>query len=384
MQPSELELLLQKFLDDTITAEELHTFRQYVLEEKEAAAQEAAIEAILRKDELPGELPGNKEEVFSQLMAEARRREVTVIRPVRRWWAAAAAVLLLGTGTYFVVRNFREQPSLAVDQSKSQEVRPGREGAILTLADGSQVVLDSMKNGVVTTQGGSKLLLQKGQLSYEGHTTGEAQLSYNTITTPRGRQFQVVLPDGTKIWLNAASRLLYPVTFSGTERKVEISGEAYLEVAANATQPFIVKTDKGEIEVLGTSFNVNAYTDEAVIRTTLLQGKVRVKAGAHSSVLSPGQQATIGEGITVTDNANTVQAVAWKNGIFDFQNASLEAVMRQLSRWYDVEVIYEKQVPAITFGGEMGRNLELKDVLEFLEGSGVHFRVEGRKLIVMP
>ncbi len=214
------------------------------------------------------------------------------------------------------------------------------------------MVLDSLQNGIVTTQGATTIRLQNGLLSYDdGRDAGASSEAFNTITTPPGRQFQIVLPDGTKIWLNAASNLRYPVAFSAGERKVMVEGEAYLEVAEDARRPFMVDVaGQSEIQVLGTSFNINAYKDEKAQRTTLLQGRVRVKTAKVEKVLSPGQEAVVSDGLTVQENANLTQAVAWKNGIFHFDNASLESVMRQLSRWYDVEVIYEKQVPALTFG----------------------------------
>lgn len=389
MHPSELDSLLQKFLDDTISDAELDALRRHFADESTAGGQEAAIEAVLRNARYSDVLPGTKAEAFASVMQAAREREAVTpgkVRSLRRWWPAAAAAVLLGMGTWFVAGRLLKQRGTTAENRSGNEIRPGRQGAVLTLADGTEVVLDSMRNGVVTTQGATTLVLQNGRLSYDdGRAGSPSPDAYNTITTPPGRQFQVVLPDGTKVWLNAASVLRYPVAFSDAERKVKVEGEAYLEVAADAARPFIVDVaGKTEIQVLGTSFNINAYHDEKIHRTTLLQGRVRVKAAGEESILVPGQEAVTAGRLTVNQHANLAQAVAWKNGVFDFENASLETVMRQLSRWYDVEVVYENQVPAITFGGEMGRDLELKDVLEFLEGSGVRFRIEGRKLIVSP
>ena len=387
MLPSEFQHLVQKFLDDSITAEELQVFRQCVLEERGIDMQEAAIEAVLQKSNYPGKMPADKQVMFTYILEEAGRRTVASsnrgIAIMRRWWAAAAVLLLLGAGLYFLIR---PKPPVELAQRPDNIIHPGRAGAILTLADGSQVVLDSLKNGVITQQGGADVKLRNGQLLYNrGNGASSPLPAYNTVATSRGRQFQVMLPDGTIVWLNAASSLRYPVAFPEGERNVMITGEAYFEVAADARRPFTVKTDKGTaIEVLGTSFNVNAYTDELVLRATLLQGKIRVKAPTGNQVLLPGQQAMVAQSITIDPHANTARAIAWKNGIFNFQQASLEEVMRQIARWYDVEVVYEKNVPAITFGGEMGRDLELKDVLDFLQESGVHFKLSGRKLTVMP
>ena len=387
MLPSEFQHLVEKFLDDSITPEELQLFRQWVLEERAVEMQEAAIEAALQKNNYPGEMPEDKQVMFSYILEEANRRTAapSVAKTVnmRRWWAAAAVLLLLGAGFYFLARPKSPAP---VAQRPNNIIQPGREGAVLTLADGSQVVLDSLKNGIITQQGNTAVRLRNGQLLYNsGNGASSSSLAYNTVATPRGRQFRVILPDGTAVWLNAASSLRYPVAFPEGERIVTVTGEAYFEVAADASKPFTVKTDNGTvIKVLGTSFNVNAYTDESALRATLLQGKILVKTATDNQVLLPGQQAVVGQSITVDAHANTGQAIAWKNGIFNFQQAPLEVVMRQISRWYDVEVVYEKNIPAITFGGEMGRDLELKDVLQFLEESGVHFKLSGRKLTVMP
>ncbi|MET3879504.1 FecR domain-containing protein [Chitinophaga sp. OAE865] len=388
MLPSEFQYLVEKFLDDSITPEELQRFRQWVLEDRAVAIQEAAIEAVLQKNNYPGEMPEDKQVMFSYILEEANRRTAThsgrKTVNMRRWWAAAAVLLLLGAGFYFLTRT--ELPVAVVAQHSNNIIQPGREGAVLTLADGSQVVLDSLKNGVITQQGNTDVRFRNGQLLYNSrNNAASASLVYNTVATPRGRQFRVILPDGTAVWLNAASSLRYPVTFPEEERNVTVTGEAYFEVAADAHKPFTVKTDNGTaIRVLGTSFNVNAYTDESALRATLLQGKILVKTTTGNQVLLPGEQAVVGQSITVNKQANTSQAIAWKNGIFNFQQAPLEVVMRQISRWYDVEVVYEKNIPAITFGGEMGRDLELKDVLEFLQESGVHFKLSGRKLTVMP
>ncbi|MRG45409.1 DUF4974 domain-containing protein [Chitinophaga sp. SYP-B3965] len=296
---------------------------------------------------------------------------------------AAAALLLLSAGTYFYTTHQNKAPQLA---NTNVIIAPGREGAILTLADGSQVVLDSLGNGVVANQSGVQVLLQNGQLAYDGSSK---ETVYNTITTPKGRQFRLQLPDGSKVWLNAASSVKYPTTFAGKERRVELTGEAYFEVAKNADHPFKVKAgDATEVEVLGTSFNINSYPDETTIRTTLLDGAVRLNAYQQSQILKPGQQAVVKPAkaqLELVNNADLDKVMAWKNGLFNFEDASLEEVMRQLERWYDIEVTYAKGIPAIRFGGEINRQNTLQDVLQILEKSNVHFRFEdSRKLVVIP
>lgn len=305
------------------------------------------------------------------------------VHPLKRyrWWVAAAVLLLAGPALWF--SDLRKPQPLA--QAVEKDILPGREGAILTLADGSTVVLDDKGDGVVASQQGTKVLLSNGQLAYkrEGET---AAIAYNILTTPKGRMFGIVLPDGTKVWLNAASSLRYPTVFSGRERRVEVTGEAYFEVAHDKRMPFRVAVNNGpEVEVLGTHFNINSYTDESDVSITLLEGAVRCTNGNEKAVLKPGQQARIAERMNVLDNADVEKVMAWKNGIFNFNDASLEEVMRQLERWYDIEVIYEKGIPKLEFIGKMGRDLTLAEVLAGLEMSKVHFRIEqGRRLVILP
>jgi ferric-dicitrate binding protein FerR (iron transport regulator) len=217
------------------------------------------------------------------------------------------------------------------------------------------------------------------------------------MSTPKGRQFQVTLPDGTKVWLNAGSSIRYPTVFNGGERKVEVMGEAYFEVAHNAKMPFKVNVNnKAELEVLGTHFNVNAYDNEATINTTLLEGSVKVgsrsrsPSGAigklQSAVLKPGNQAVLTHDsrLTIHDNVDVNQVMAWKNGLFNFEGATFREIMNELERWYDIEIVYEKTVPDIEFEGKMTRDVPLHDLLKMLERSDIHFRIEGRKLIVLP
>jgi transmembrane sensor len=316
------------------------------------------------------------------------------LRILQRGWfkysAAAVIILLLGTAAYLLIKP-RQVKDIAIANPHpvKKEITPGKTGAILTLDDGSSVVLDSLGNGLVATQNGSKIMLRNGQLLYNTGGSSAAGISYNTMTTPKGRQFQLVLPDGSKVWLNAESSIRYPVAFTGNERKVEITGEAYFEVEKNPAMPFRVKMhNETEIEVLGTHFNINSYADEASINTTLLEGSVKVFSGNEKVILKPGQQAQVetqqNAPIKIVKEVNLDKVMAWKNGVFDFQDATLQEVMRQLARWYDIEVVYEKGVPSLEFMGTMGRDLSLPDVLKGLKLSEVHCRIEGRKLIVTP
>jgi len=335
----------------------------------------------------------------------------TQVVPVRRlaagrvWWAAAALLVVLGTGSYFV---FFNKPIQAVATTQTQaerfknDVGPGSNKAILTLSGGQQIVLDSAANGVLTRQGNAQVQkLASGQLSYSIVTDRPTTVLYNTLTTPRGGVYQLVLPDGSKVWLNSESSIRYPVFFTGQKREVEITGEAYFEIFKNASQPFTVKINGiAEIEVLGTSFNVNAYSDEPEIKTTLLEGSVSVTGerlvgvntnkNKPSVVLKPGEQAQVvvgnnNKGVRVVNAVDVDGVVAWKNGLFRFKGADLGTVMRQIARWYDVDVEYQGKVPDYPLVGNIPRNVPVSEILKLLELTGVvHFKIEGKKVTVMP
>jgi ferric-dicitrate binding protein FerR (iron transport regulator) len=253
------------------------------------------------------------------------------------------------------------------------------------LADGSTIILDNVQNGTLAQQGNTKVIKEDGKLAYNLTSTGINEVLYNTISTPRGGQYQVDLPDGSRVWLNAASSLHFPTAFVGKERRVEITGEAYFEVAKNKAQPFIVSVNGAEVQVLGTHFNVMAYNDENAIKTTLLEGSVKFVNGSTSSLLKPGQQSQLSENgqVKVVSNVDVDAVTAWKNGNFDFQGEDIETVMRQLSRWYNVDVVYRNK-PDELFYAEIPRNTKLSDVLKALELTGkLRFGIEGKKIIVM-
>lgn len=328
---------------------------------------------------------------------------------------AAAIILIAGTITAIIVSSDRKPKSsgtgnLAVS---SADIGPGRDRAILTLANGEQIILDSTQ-GNILKQGSLTVVNLAGKLKYEGVGTGA---EYNTISTPKGGQYQIILPDGSKVWLNAASSIKFPTAFTGNVRNVEMTGEAYMEIAGNSKQSFIVNANGAEIQVLGTSFNVNAYEDESAVKTTLISGSVKVIRGMSSSssnksgqtssavvgssdqqpvspgtgssknavILKPGQQAVLKSttGIFVVNSPDIEQALAWKNGIFDFTGADFESVMKQLERWYDIEVQYNRAIPKMTFDGKMYRNVNFSGVLEMLTTMDVKFRMEGKTLIVL-
>lgn len=347
---------------------------------KAAAAQE--LEAFHRKRQL------------QQETATIPRRIPFLRRP---WLPYAAAVLLLLLGVWYF-RPVKQTAPATVASKETKAVTPGKEGAVLTLADGSKILLDSVGNGIVAHQSGAELSVEDGQLAYKKTGAAAPEETFNTLVTPRGRQFKIILPDGTMAWLNAASSIRFPTQFTKDVRRVDISGEVYFE-AASVTKggqpvPFVVNADnRFEVRVLGTRFNVNAYTDEPSLNTTLLEGKVAVamnrRSGKQEIILRPGDQAALtmhGDivGKIQVKPADIGKVMAWKNGVFDFEDARIDEVMRQLKRWYDIEVKYESGVPDIQFVGKMTRDIPLSGLLIALEKSNVHFRLEGRTLIVMP
>lgn len=316
------------------------------------------------------------------------------VRPLyKSWWAAAAVLLIIATVSFFLIRKEAGKEAVVVNKGKQNlpaDVAPGGDKAVLTLADGQKIVLDSAANGNLSQQGGIKVIKLGGQLTYN---TGNrpAQVLYNTVTTPKGGQFRLVLSEGSRVWLNAGSSLRFPTVFTGTERNVELTGEGYFEVAHNPAQPFTVKVGKMDVEVLGTHFNINSYADEPAAKTTLLEGKLVVKKGDKSLYLQPGQQAVDANNnasepvLTVNREADADAVMAWKNGLFIFDNSDLPKILRDLSRWYDVEVQTEGVLSGKTLFGIVSRNSPLSTVMKQLKsGSPVPFtyRMEGKKLIV--
>jgi len=384
--------LLDKYIDGSISTAEKAQFARLMEQPENRELLEHALQDAMLTDKYLFPVPVAQTDHFiEQLTAKRHELPPAPVKPIyiyRRWAAAAAVLLLLGTGAYFWYSRTPASRPVASNMAARpmHDALPGVTGAVLTLDDGRQVELDSTGNGVIANQNGTKVMLRKGQLDYESGT-GSAGISYNTMTTPRGRQFKLVLPDGTKVWLNAASSLKYPTAFTGNERKVEISGEAYLEVAQNADKPFILSVANNiTVKVLGTNFNVNAYPEESTVHTTLVAGSVQVSAvnGDAAVTLQPGKQASMQKrtGKFSVQPADEEQVLAWKNGYFYFDRADIQTIMRQISRWYDVEVEY-KEIPDKKFSGTIPRNVNASQVFKILELTGnVHFTIAGNKVIV--
>lgn len=305
---------------------------------------------------------------------------------LRQWKIVAAAALLIVVSTILlVVYSNRPAKKNSEDFVHANQILPGQKGAILTLADGTQVALDTIKNAVVALENGVTAKVNNGSLMYEGD--GDV-VAYNTMTTPNGRQFQLTLPDGTRVWLNAASSIRYPTSFKENNRRVEVTGEAYFEVAKNPSRTFVVDVNrKTEVEVLGTEFNVNAYDNEADLRTTLISGAVLVSAGptAEKIRMHPGQQVRFSNnGLQVFENVAVANVVAWKNWKFNFEGKSFVEICRELERWYNIEIVFEGGIPEKSLWGGMSMDVPLSGVLQYFKGLDIRYREEGRKLIIMP
>lgn len=354
------QALADKWLKGTITEAERRVLEEWYHQQGDLTVQVPASQAV---SEAAHE---------AKMLTNIRGR--LKVRSMKYWWAAAASVV----ATVIIATNviyFTPRKKLV---AKVTDVAPGMNGGMLTLADGTQLSLDSMHEGTVTTQQGVKVIFKNGQISYEG---SGSTIAYNNITTPAGRQFHIALADGTGVWLNAGSSLTFPTAFTGPERTVKVTGEAYFEVQASAKQPFNVQVRNGyNIQVLGTRFNVHAYKDENYIQTTLLAGTIKVK----SQLLKPGQELIENNGQEqLLSDIDTTQAIAWKNGQFSFKGSTrIDEVMRQLARWYDIEVVYEDGVPDVVFAGDMQKDLSLMQVIRGMDDMGVSFTLKGRQLLI--
>lgn len=329
----------------------------------------------------------------------AEKKPVRKILFPRHYWqkiAAVAAIFLMAIAGIYVWYGNKNKPDLASQTQQKRpvnDVPPGSFKALLRLEGGKQIVLDSAGSGLLAQQGDVSIYNEGGQVKYNGKTSGNNEIVYNVLETGIGQTYTVVLSDGTKVWLNSKSSLKFPVTFSDNERNVEVEGEAYFEVTKNAKKPFVVKFssaagEHSQVEVLGTQFNINAYNDEPATNTTLIEGSIKISqlTTKNSKFISPRQQARLdGTGvIQVINNVNIDAVTAWKNQSFYFESLALKAIMRQLSRWYGIEVIYQGNIPERRFGGMVSRNRNLSEVLKMLQLSDIHFKIENKKLTVIP
>ncbi len=390
MDQTHLKELLQRYLNNTLAVEELEELIHYLKQkEQEETLQQVIEQALISKAFAAPADDARKDQIFQNILQKAAEQAPLhdqPLQPIKRrtvmWKAAAAVLILIAGATTYWVTGIRQKTAPIAAYHKT-DVPPGGNKAMLTLADGTRIELDSAIKGTLARQGGATI--QKtgsGQLDYDMVNQSAAAVGYNTVTTPRGGQYRIVLPDGTKVWLNAASSLHFPTAFHGHERRVELTGEAYFEVTAREAQPFKVTVQEMEVQVLGTHFNVNAYTDESSINTTLLEGRVNVAHQGKVALLKPGQQAQVNDHIRVVEHPDIETLMAWKDGRFSYNGMPLENIMRQISRWYDVEVVFEDKI-SDTYSMEISRDMPLSKLLRFLELSGgVHFTVNEKTIIV--
>jgi transmembrane sensor len=440
------EALLKRWIAGECTEAEEETILQWLGQETPDQEAVRLVEQWLGREVdtsyLDPEIRASLEAKLPLILSESEIHEIPVRRMNRGWVKYAAAIIIIfGIGSYWYISNQKEKPSVTQNDPApvQNDVAPGGNKAMLTLADGSKIILDSAANGELAREGNAMIVKKgSGQIIYsikkenlfpsprEGSGVGSKAYATNTLTTPRGGQYQLTLPDGSRVWLNAESSITYPTAFTGKERKVTITGEAYFEVASDKKKPFIVSVSPHDsrltsadsrltthdeesaekpltIEVLGTHFNVNSYKEEPTINTTLIEGIVKLTAlptadsrlpnnnsnnknAVHTSLtLKPGQQGQWNPGkenLSLAVHPDVEQVMAWKNGLFNFENMPLQKAMTELARWYNVEVIYEGTIPKVTFGGKIGRDLNLSQVLNGLSMMGVRYRIEGKKLIV--
>lgn len=397
MPNARLTYLFEQYLAKTCSAEEKQELAEMILTSQDDKDVQDLMLQAWDTTEVNEIMPEEKAgEIFSSIIraADTGENERGIYRidrgaKVRKLWrriAAASAVLIIGLSTYLYLNKTHQSPETAAVVVKHDVSPPAVNRATITLAGGKVVYLDSVNNGTLALQGGVSLQkLADGQIVYTGTSTA-ASVTYNTLNNPRGSKvIDMTLSDGSKVWLNAGSTMIYPLAFAGNERKITITGEAYFEVAHNAAMPFKVSKGGMEITVLGTHFNVNAYDDESDVRVTLLEGSIKTSiVNGPSLMVKPGQQAIVENGKLKVENGIDLDAVmAWKNGYFAFSHSDLQTVMRQVARWYDVEVVYEGAIPDMKFGGEISRNNNVSQVLKVLEESKVKFRIEGKKIVVV-
>lgn len=348
-----------------------------------------------RRNDLPElsetELERESDLIYSSLM-ETQKAAPSKVK--RLWYpAVAAAAVLIVAGAYLFSHNLKTEVRPAADSFASKktgnDIPPGSQTATLTLADGKKIALSEATNGKIAEQNGvsitktagGKLVYSLAKLNNDINTLSNV---FNTLSTVKGQQYQVILPDGSKVWLNAASSITYPANFANLKnRMVQLSGEAYFEVAKDKSHPFIVKTDRQQVEVLGTHFNVNSYGDEGATRTTLLEGSVKVLSDKGQKVLLPGQQSRLIRNALKVSAADLNETVAWKNGDFIFNNEEFSSILRQLSRWYNVDIVDNGKHSELHLSGTISRSKNMSTVLKALEVTGkVKFKIEGKTVVV--
>lgn len=387
--PTSIQVLFAKYTKGKASAEETAILFGHIGESQNDAEITNLLATEL--DETDAETAYNPlweiplKNIKNQLL---EKEEMSTQKPSIKIWpllaAISAAVIILALGGYFLVA--KNEIVNDYQHLTAHDIQPGKVGATLTLANGKKISLSNVASGEIIKESGISILkTADGQVVYQIQSEKGADNKFNTLTTAIGQTYMITLPDQTKVWLNAASSLTYhtsPTAANGL-RKVKLTGEAYFEVAKDKAHPFIVESGTQQIEVLGTHFNVNAYEDEQVFRTTLLEGSIKIANHNQSQILSPGTQATNSANGIKLSSVDTEFAVAWKNNNFTFDRLDIKEIMRMIARWYDVDVVYKDEIPAGTFWGSVSRFDKISKALIPLEATGnVHFKIEGRTIYV--
>ncbi len=404
MNQNKLIELLGLFVDGGISREDYDLLVDYIRANPEDEELNIAIDTVFKNSKKFNPLNGDDKELLFQsiirnkhFVSEIQNELETIPAFAPRLWyqlgVAASILILITTGLYFYKnRTVDDNIAAKVVEPKEAIITPGDDKAILTLSDGTKIILEDAKNGILANQAG--VSIQKtsdGELLYSFSNSANTvspetkeNVIYNKIETPIGGKYQVNLPDGSKVWLNSSSSLRFSALFNGHTREVELSGEAYFDVSKNKGKPFRVITKDQIVEVLGTQFNINSYSDEGPIKTTLIEGSVKIIYKDKVVLLSPGQQFQPKELVSAVVEADTEEVVAWKDGYFVFKNEDIKSIMRKLSRWYNVEVSYSGNIPEVGFGGNISRSKDISEVLDVLQlTNAIHFKVEGRRITVM-
>lgn len=392
--------LLEKYLANECTYEEAEELFIYLNQDKSDKVllkelQKGFNASITQSKNIPEEVSTR---IWNRLETNIRVPVVPLYKK-RKWLSMAAAAIVLmmfSLGLYIYLYNNKTE-IVAKDEQFKNDVGPGGNKAVLTLADGTRIILDEIQDGTITNQGNTVVSKSKdGQIIYDlssDQLSSVSEIAYNTISTPKGGQYQVILPDGSKVWLNAASYLKFPTKFTGKERKVELTGEAYFEIEKNKKAPFEVTLNDMKVEVLGTHFNVTGYDDDEYHTATLLEGSVKISNKTDQILLNPGQQAVLNKSDDIkVRSVDAEEAIAWKNGYFLFNNENIGSIMRKISRWYNVEVVFQGNMSDKEFTGTISRFKNVSEVLKLLElTKDVHFEItpgdasgKGRRVTVMP
>ncbi len=391
MSQERIKQLLKLYADNAATKEEVKELFGFMKSGESDGQLEQIILRSVNEDPAFSLSQENWDQIWNKIHQEVittHKKRVPLLF-VKRYIAAASLLLIVSTAIFFMVHKKKERmPGIAANKEHKTDIKPGGVKAMLTLADGSVIILDTAKNGYVANQNNTKIIkLNTGLLSYKKEGKNEGKVLFNTITTPRGGQYKVELRDGTAVWLNAASSLIFPTAFVGKERRVELKGEAYFEVAKNAAMPFHVTTSNTEVTVLGTHFNIMSYAEEENISTTLLEGSINLTANGVTKNLQPGRQADVNRTTSNISehNANIKQVMAWKNGEFRFKETGIKELMRQVGRWYDVDVEYQTTSTGQYFTASLPRMQNVSALLQMLELTGtVHFKIDNKKIVVLP